>query len=107
MQIHRELEEASKICGTGTLQTILRIIVPLTVPGLISAMSLLFILSIRELGSSLFLFTNNTIVMPVLLLDFHEGGDTGATAAFSVFQVVLLLVIVGGANILGRMTTVR
>ena len=107
MQIHRELEEASKICGTGTLQTILRIIVPLTVPGLISAMSLLFILSIRELGSSLFLFTNTTIVMPVLLLDFHEGGDTGATAAFSVFQVVLLLVIVGGANILGRMTSVR
>ncbi len=107
MQIHRELEEASKICGTGTLQTILRIIVPLTLPGLISAMSLLFILSIRELGSSLFLFTNSTIVMPVLLLDFHEGGHTGMTAAFSVFQVVLLLFIVGGANLLGRLTTVR
>ncbi len=107
MQIHRELEEASKICGTGTLPTILRIIVPLTLPGLISAMSLLFILSIRELGSSLFLFTNSTIVMPVLLLDFHEGGHTGATAAFSVLQVVVLLVIVGGANLLGRMTTVR
>lgn len=107
MQIHRELEEASKICGTGTLQTILRIIVPLTLPGLISAMSLLFILSIRELGSSLFLFTNTTIVMPVLLLDFYEGGDTGATAAFSVFQTALLLVIVGGANMLGRMTRVR
>jgi len=107
MQIHRELEEASKICGTGTLQTICRIIVPLTLPGVISAMSLLFILSIRELGSSLFLFTNTTIVMPVLLLDFYEGGHTGATAAFSVFQTVLLLVIVGGANMLGRLTAVR
>lgn len=106
-QIHGELEEASRICGAGTLQTILRIIVPLTVPGIISAMSLLFILSIRELGSSLFLFTNNTIVMPVLLLDFYEGGDTGATAAFSAFQALLLLVIVGGANLLGRLSQIK
>lgn len=106
-QIHRELEEASRICGTGTLQTVLRIIVPLVAPGIVSAMSLLFILSIRELGSSLFLFTNKTIVMPVLLLDFYEGGDTGATAAFSVVQAVLLLLIVGGSNFLAALTARR
>lgn len=105
-QIHPELEEASRVCGSGVLRTIGRIVVPLTAPGLISAMSLLFILSIRELGSSLFLFTNGTIVMPVLLLDFYEGGDTGATAAFSVMQAVILLVVLGftslGARIAAR-----
>ncbi|WP_245513324.1 ABC transporter permease [Enterovirga rhinocerotis] len=101
-QIHPELEEASRVCGSGVLRTIGRIVVPLTAPGLISAMSLLFILSIRELGSSLFLFTNSTIVMPVLLLDFYEGGDSGATAAFSVLQALILLVVLGFANVISR-----
>lgn len=106
-QIHPELEEASRVCGSGVLRTIGRIVVPLTAPGLISAMSLLFILSIRELGSSLFLFTNGTIVMPVLLLDFYEGGDTGATAAFSVMQAVILLVVLGLTNLGARLAAPR
>ena len=72
---------------------------------MIAAMSLLMILAIRELGSSLFLFTNDTIVMPVLLLDLYEGGNAGATAAFSVLQAILLLVIIGGTNLLSRQAT--
>jgi iron(III) transport system permease protein len=107
VQIHRELEEASKICGRGTLQTILRIVLPIGRPGVIAAISLLIILAIRELGSSLFLFTNDTIVMPVLLLELYEGGNAGATAAFSVLQAVILLVIVGGTNLLSRQRTPR
>ena len=53
-------------------------------------MTLLFILAIRELGSSLFLYTSNTMVMAVLLLDYYEGGNIGITAAFSLVQTVLL-----------------
>jgi iron(III) transport system permease protein len=61
-------------------------------------MTLLFVLSIRELGSSLFLYTSDSIIMSVLLLDFWEGGSIGVSAAFSVFQSALLFLIVGGAN---------
>ena len=43
------------------------------------AMTLLFVLAIRELGSSLFLYTSNTMVMAVLLLDYYEGGNVGIT----------------------------
>ena len=35
-------------------------------------MTLLFILAIRELGSSLFLYTSNTMVMAVLLLNYSR-----------------------------------
>ena len=63
---------------------------PLARPGVVAAMTLLFILAIRELGSSLFLYTSNTMVMAVLLLDYYEGGNTGKTAAFSLVQTVLL-----------------
>ncbi len=102
MQIHRELEEASWICGKGLIGTIRSIVLPLARPGVIAAMTLLFILAIRELGSSLFLYTSNTMVMAVLLLDYYEGGNVGITAAFSLVQTVLLGVLIGIAHLLSR-----
>lgn len=97
-QIHKELEEASVICGRGLLSTIKSVVLPLAWPGILSGMTLLFVLSIRELGSSLFLYTSDSIIMSVLLLDFWEGGNIGVSAAFSVFQSALLLVIIGVTN---------
>ena len=94
LQIHRELEEAAWVCGRGTLSTIRTIVLPLARPGIVAAMTLLFILAIRELGSSLFLYTSDTTVMAVLLLDYYEGGNTGKTAAFSLVQTALLAVLI-------------
>jgi iron(III) transport system permease protein len=102
LQIHRELEEAAWVCGKGMLGTIGTIVLPLARPGVIASMTLLFVLSIRELGSSLFLYTSNTMVMSVLLLDYYEGGNIGKTAAFSLVQTLLLGVLIGGANWLAR-----
>jgi len=98
LQIHRELEEAAWICGRSLIGTIRTIVLPLARPGTIAAMTLLFILAIRELGSSLFLYTSNTMVMAVLLLDYYEGGNTGKTAAFSLVQTALLAVLIGLGN---------
>jgi iron(III) transport system permease protein len=105
LQIHRELEEAAWVCGKGMLGTIRTIVLPLARPGVIASMTLLFVLAIRELGSSLFLYTSNTMVMSVLLLDYYEGGNLGKTAAFSLVQTVLLGVLIGGANWLSREAT--
>jgi len=102
LQIHRELEEAAWVCGKGMLGTIRTIMLPLASPGVIAAMTLLFVLAIRELGSSLFLYTSHTMVMSVLLLDYYEGGNLGKTAAFSLVQMVLLGVLIGGANWLSK-----
>ena len=102
MQIHRELEEAAWICGRGLLGTIWSIVLPLARPGVVAAMTLLFILAIRELGSSLFLYTSETMVMAVLLLDYYEGGNVGVTAAFSLFQTILLGVLIGIAHWLSQ-----
>ena len=102
LQIHRELEEAAWVCGKGVLGTIVTIVLPLARPGVVASMTLLFVLAIRELGSSLFLYTSNTMVMSVLLLDYYEGGNLGKTAAFSIVQTILLGVLIGGANWLSR-----
>ena len=102
LQIHRELEEAAWVCGRGRLGTIRSIVLPLARPGTIAAMTLLFILAIRELGSSLFLYTSDTTVMAVLLLDYYEGGNTGKTAAFSLIQTVILGGLLGITTWLSR-----
>ena len=102
LQIDRELEEAAWVCGRDLLGTIRTIVLPLARPGVLAAMTLLFVLAIRELGSSLFLYTSNTMVMSVLLLDYYEGGNLGKTAAFSLVQIVLLGALIGGANWLSR-----
>ena len=73
LQIHRELEEAAWVCGKGMLGTIRTIVLPLARPGVIASMTLLFVLAIRELGSSLFLYTSNTMVMSVLLARLLRG----------------------------------
>jgi len=102
MQIHRELEEAAWICGRGTLSTIRSIVLPLARPGVVAAMTLLFVLAIRELGSSLFLYSSSTVVMAVKLLDYYEGGNVGLTAAFSLVQMVILGVLIGITHLLTR-----
>lgn len=102
LQIHKELEEAAWICGRGLLGTIGTIVLPLARPGVVASMTLLFVLAIRELGSSLFLYTSDTTVMAVLLLDYYEGGNTGKTAAFSLVQTVILAVLLGLTNWLSR-----
>ena len=105
LQIHRELEEAAWICGSGVLQTIRRIVLPLASPGVIAAMTLLFVLAIRELGSSLFLYSSSTMVMAVLLLDYSEAGNIGKAAAFSLIQTALLAVLIGATSRLSRGVT--
>ena len=102
MQIHKELEEAAWICGRGTLSTILTVVLPLARPGVVAGMTLLFILSIRELGSSLFLYSSDTMVMAVQLLGFYEGGNLGITAAFSLVQMAILAVLITVTNRLSR-----
>ena len=105
LQIHRELEEAAWICGRGLLGTIRTIVLPLARPGVVASMTLLFVLAIRELGSSLFLYTSDTTVMAVLLLDYYEGGNIGKTAAFSLVQTAILAILLSITTWLSRETT--
>ncbi len=102
MQIHKELEEAAFICGRSLPSTIATIVLPLARPGVAAAMTLLFILSTRELGSSLFLYSTGSMVMAVQLLSYYEGGNTSITAAYSLVQMLLLGSVIGISHLVSR-----
>ena len=63
------------MCGRQIPGTIATVVLPLARPGVDAAMTLLFILSTRELGSSLFLYSSGSMVMAVQLLGYYEGGN--------------------------------
>ena len=96
-QIHRELEEAAATSGAGTGQIIVRVILPLILPFLLAAWIYVFVLSVRELGASIFLVGPGTNVLGTISLTiWEEGGSYGAVAALGVLQILPLLIIVAG-----------
>jgi iron(III) transport system permease protein len=96
-QVHRELEEAAEVAGAGTAQTFRRILLPLLAPALVSGWLYIFVLSVRELGASVFLVGPGTHVLSTITLTmWEEGSSYGAVCALSIIQIVPLLVIVGG-----------
>ena len=94
-QIHKELEEAAQVSGASPTQTFWRIILPLLAPVMISAWLYIFVLAVRELGSSVFLVGPGTHVLGTIALTmWEEGGSYGAISALGVLQILPLLVVV-------------
>ena len=72
-------------------------LLPLILPFLLAAWIYVFVLSVRELGASVFLVGPGTSVLgTVSLTMWEEGGSYGAVAALGVLQILPLLVIVAG-----------
>jgi iron(III) transport system permease protein len=97
MQIHRELEEVAEVSGARVTQVLWRVLLPLLLPFLLAAWIYTFVLSVRELGASIFLIGPGTNVLATISLTmWEEGGSYGAVAALGILQIVPLLVIVAG-----------
>lgn len=103
MSIHPELEESARILGANRLAVFANITVPLFRAGLIASWILIFMPSIRELSSSVLLWTTNTKVVSVVILDFYEEGRLDIVSALGVMlMVITLLVVIFAYRILGR-----
>ena len=96
-QIHRELEEVAEVSGARATQVLWRVLLPLLLPFLLAAWIYTFVLSVRELGASIFLIGPGTNVLATISLTmWEEGGSYGAVAALGILQIVPLLLIVAG-----------
>jgi iron(III) transport system permease protein len=101
--IHPELEECARILGASPLATFRDITVPLFRAGLIASWILIFMPSLRELSSSVLLYTTDTKVISVVILDFYEEGGLAIVSALGMLLLLLTVVIVTLAyKIVGR-----
>lgn len=100
-QIGSELEESARMSGAEWRDVFRRIIVPLTMPGIVAGWIYVVIVSIRELSASILLYSPGTEVFSVLIWELWEAGRAGELAAIGVTLVLGLIVMVGVAYKLG------
>src|SRR5207249_5991267 len=67
LQIHKELEESAAMSGASSTTTFRRVILPLLKPGLIAGWIYIMIVSIRELSSSILLYSPGTEVLSIVI----------------------------------------
>ena len=94
VQIHKELEEASQVCGGGFWSTLRRILFPLMRPGLIAGWILLATIFIREYSLSLFLYTPSAEPVGPLLYYLWLDGLTGPLGALGILVSAVSAVLV-------------
>jgi iron(III) transport system permease protein len=102
LQIHKELEESAAMCGASWGTTFRRVILPLLKPGLLAGWIYVMIVSIRELSTSILLYSPDTQVISIVIWELWENGQYVELSAFGVLFIVLLFLLVLIAQWLGR-----
>jgi len=92
--VSRELDESARMAGATWRGAMWRIVVPLVTPGMVSLWLLLFVTYIREVSSSMMLFTFGTETISIALIQIMEYEPYGVSGAFGVLQTVLVLACV-------------
>ncbi|HJU62648.1 MAG TPA: iron ABC transporter permease [Candidatus Binatia bacterium] len=101
IQINKELEEASLTAGGTWFQTFRKVILPLLMPGFTAGWIYISIIALRELSTSILLYSYNSTVLSIMAFDLWEGGQYTYVCALGVLMVLLLLVMAFTARKLG------
>ena len=102
LQIHKELEESAAMSGASWGTTFRRIILPLLKPGLVAGWIYIMIVSIRELSSSILLYSPGTEVISIIIWELWENGQYVELSALGVLFILFLFVLVMIAQYFGK-----
>ncbi|MGO3131188.1 MAG: ABC transporter permease [Alcaligenes sp.] len=94
VQVHAHLEESSAVAGASSWTTMRRIIIPLLIPGVVSAWILMATMFIRELTVSVVLSRPGTEVLAVQVLSYAEDGLWGKLSALGIIMILISTVLV-------------
>jgi iron(III) transport system permease protein len=102
LQIHKELEESAAMSGASFTMTFRRVVLPLLKPGLLAGWIYVLIVSIRELSSSILLYSPGTEVVSVMIWELWQNGQYVELSALGVMLIIALLCLVMLAQLIGR-----
>jgi iron(III) transport system permease protein len=98
-QIDRSIEEASASLGAGVGQTFRRVTLPLIAPAFFAGLGVVFIRSMTAISATIFLVSINWMLITVRILENMTELALGPAAAFSVFVIVVVFVVVAGLSL--------
>ena len=87
--VHVDLEDAARTLGANRLVAFKDVTMPLFSAGLVSAWLLVFLPSLRELSSSILLFTSCSRVVSVVIYSLYEEGLWEAVSALGILLLGL------------------
>ena len=93
IQLHPELEEASRTCGATQAYTLRRIVLPLMLPALVGAWIWVIAHVMRELSTALLLQGDDNATVAVQLWSYWSGGEPNKAAAVGVWLVMAMTVV--------------
>ena len=102
LQIHKELEESAAMSGASWSMTFRRIVLPLLQPGLLAGFIYVMIVSIRELASSILLYSPGTEVVSLMIWELWQNGQYVELSALGVMLIIALFCLVMLAQLLSR-----
>jgi len=107
LKIHKELEESAALSGASWFTTFYRVVLPLLKPGLIAGWIYIVIISVRELSSSILLYSPGSEVIAVVLWELWQNGQYTQLSAFGVMLILCLFVFVMIAQLISRRVGIR
>jgi iron(III) transport system permease protein len=102
MQIHKELEESAAMSGASWALTFRRVVLPLLKPGLLAGWIYVVIVSIRELSSSILLYSPGTEVVSIMIWELWQNGQYVELSALGVMLIIMLFCLVMVAQLVGK-----
>jgi iron(III) transport system permease protein len=105
IQVHKELEEASIVCGAGFMATFRRILIPMMRPGVIAGWIILMTIFLREFSATLFLYSPGAEPLGPLLYFLYLDGMRGRVAAIGLVISVISVILIAIAQRYSRWET--
>ncbi|MER2119673.1 MAG: iron ABC transporter permease [Solibacillus sp.] len=93
MQLDQSVEEASRSLGATWWYTFRRIVIPLTLSGVLAGTLLAFVQSIGEFVASILIYNTSTIPLSVAIFQKLYAFKFGTACAYGVLQIILILIV--------------
>jgi iron(III) transport system permease protein len=107
LQLGKDLEEASEVCGASWWNTYRRVILPLIFPALVTVGLVGFISAARDISTVVLLGSGRSRTLSLLMLDFAAGAEFEKATVVAVLVVLLVVAAALLARIFGGNVGVR
>jgi iron(III) transport system permease protein len=92
-QVDKSMEEASESLGASGFLTFRRVMLPLIMPAFFAGLGVMFIRSMTAISATIFLVSIDWTLITVKILENMTEVALGPAAAFSVFVIVVVLLV--------------
>lgn len=91
--VDHQLELAAQTLGASRLRAMWEVTIPLTAPGILSALIFAFIISFGDVYIALFLSGPGMTTLPIEIFSYMQWESTPVIAAITTLQIVMIVVL--------------